>query len=308
MKGPSDQAKLFLLGLFKTVSAFATQNGSTSISNAWWPHLRRSTAMSATRLDNIPNTLNSLQQDSQLQIPMRLARRTDVPGITSVNLASLPENYNPPFYTAQLREWPELALVAECTSDPTTSESLSYSSFPTRHRQDAKIVAYILGKVEATNTGHVTSLAVLDSYRRHGLATALLDQLHLHLRVCHAVDKVGLHVRPSNRGALRLYQDVLGYELVEKIPAYYHDGEEAYLLQKDLTTIDAVVCNDNINTEMALDPKSPHFWNAWKRQDPSMPWTLEGPWQLPRSIVGSADQKRQPSKVDSDTDLLSGTM
>jgi hypothetical protein len=40
-----------------------------------------------------------------------------------------------------------------------------------------------------------------------------------------------LHVRVSNRGALNLYQDALGYDVERIIPAYYQDGEDAYLMR-----------------------------------------------------------------------------
>jgi ribosomal protein S18 acetylase RimI-like enzyme len=53
------------------------------------------------------------QQLPQTLIRLRLATRSDVPAIQRCNLACLPENYNSQFYTSHLRQWPELALVAE---------------------------------------------------------------------------------------------------------------------------------------------------------------------------------------------------
>ena len=46
-------------------------------------------------------------------ICVRLARKSDVPQIQNCNLATLPENYNSNFYMNHMRQWPELALVAE---------------------------------------------------------------------------------------------------------------------------------------------------------------------------------------------------
>mmetsp|Transcript_18202 Transcript_18202/g.29847 ORF Transcript_18202/g.29847 Transcript_18202/m.29847 type:complete len:515 (+) Transcript_18202:158-1702(+) len=46
-------------------------------------------------------------------ICVRLARKSDVPQIQNCNLATLPENYNANFYANHMRQWPELALVAE---------------------------------------------------------------------------------------------------------------------------------------------------------------------------------------------------
>ena len=48
---------------------------------------------------------------------------------------------------------------------------------------------------------------------------------------------VSLHVRESNVAALHLYKETLGFDQ-EKIEAkYYADGEDAYSMKLDLTTI-----------------------------------------------------------------------
>ena len=47
------------------------------------------------------------------QIALRLARKSDIPMIQRCNLANLPENYSNHFYTTHMRQWPDLALVAE---------------------------------------------------------------------------------------------------------------------------------------------------------------------------------------------------
>jgi ribosomal protein S18 acetylase RimI-like enzyme len=141
-------------------------------------------------------------------ICLRLARRTDVPALQRCNLATLPENYNTEFYSQHLRTWPDLALVAEHIVPGQKNVHLSFPG----SQPEPNIVGYVLGKVEdryipydprteppldgsvktfkdlAGNTlkleptGHVTSLAVLHDYRRRGLAAALMNQLHVHLR------------------------------------------------------------------------------------------------------------------------------
>ena len=72
--------------------------------------------------------------------------------------------------------------------------------------------------------GHVTSLAVHSHARRLGIATTLLSQLHYHLVECHGAQSVGLHVRISNKAAVRLYCEE-GYDVADIIPFYYGDGE-----------------------------------------------------------------------------------
>lgn len=193
----------------------------------------------------LQNSAAALRQD---HICVRLARRTDVSSIQRCNLATLPENYNSQFYISHMRQWPDLCVVAEHVSP----------RIPTFGRPDPKIVAYVLGKVEHKTPfalpqslspedrddlyeseysgeplGHVTSLAVLQDYRRMGLAAALMEQLHHHLEIRHGCTEVGLHVRKSNRAASRLYQKD-GYQVESVIPHYYQDGEDAYFMRKEL--------------------------------------------------------------------------
>jgi N-alpha-acetyltransferase 10/11 len=53
----------------------------------------------------------------------------------------------------------------------------------------------------------------------------------------HRAHYVSLHVRVSNTAALRLYRDTLGFE-VEKVESkYYADGEDAYAMRRDLTSL-----------------------------------------------------------------------
>ena len=48
---------------------------------------------------------------------------------------------------------------------------------------------------------------------------------------------VSLHVRQSNSAALHLYRDTLGFD-VEKVESkYYADGEDAYAMKMDLTSL-----------------------------------------------------------------------
>jgi N-alpha-acetyltransferase 10/11 len=48
---------------------------------------------------------------------------------------------------------------------------------------------------------------------------------------------VSLHVRKSNVAALRLYRDTLGFEVEKVEPKYYADGEDAYAMKMDLTSM-----------------------------------------------------------------------
>jgi|SRR5690606_7771053 len=58
------------------------------------------------------------------------------------------------------------------------------------------------------------------------------------MRETYGAEYVSLHVRVSNKPALRLYRDTLQFT-VEKIEdKYYADGENAYCMKRDLKFLD----------------------------------------------------------------------
>lgn len=62
--------------------------------------------------------------------------------------------------------------------------------------------------------GHITSLAVMRTYRRLGLAEKLMRQSQQAMVDCFQAHYVSLHVRKSNRAALQLYRDTLQFAYV----------------------------------------------------------------------------------------------
>ena len=95
---------------------------------------------------------------------------------------------------------------------------------------DGKMVGFIAGDIRKNeNTGWLATLAVTESQRRNGIATALISACELQMNV----GKVKLCVRRSNNAAIQLYQK-LGYRDVGIWPKYYIDGEDALVLEKVL--------------------------------------------------------------------------
>ncbi|OJT09036.1 N-terminal acetyltransferase A complex catalytic subunit ard1 [Trametes pubescens] len=135
------------------------------------------------------------------------------------NLQNLPENYTLKYYLYHALTWPQLSYVAE---------------------EDGKIVGYILAKMEEDVTdgdephGHVTSISVLRSYRRLGLAKRLMIQSQEAMATVYKASYVSLHVRKSNRAALGLYRDTLGFTQKDTEKGYYADGEDAYAMRLSL--------------------------------------------------------------------------
>lgn len=78
--------------------------------------------------------------------------------------------------------------------------------------------------------GHVTSISVLRSYRRLGIANKLMLQSQRAMKETYKAQYISLHVRKSNRAALGLYRDTLGFTILDIEKSYYADGEDAYYM------------------------------------------------------------------------------
>ena len=139
---------------------------------------------------------------------------SDLAAIQACNLWCLPENYHMKYYFYHAISWSQLLHVAD---------------------DNGKIVGYVLAKMEEEDPakpnerhGHITSLAVLRTHRKMGLATKLMRVAQVAMENAFDAQYVSLHVRVGNRAALTLYRDTLGYKVNEKESKYYADGEDAY--------------------------------------------------------------------------------
>ena len=92
-------------------------------------------------------------------VSIRRAKVEDLLKMQETNLLCLPENYQYKYYIYHCLSWPSLLHVAE--------------------EFDGKIVGYVLAKLddeEENNVvhGHITSISVLRTYRKLGLASKLM--------------------------------------------------------------------------------------------------------------------------------------
>merc|ERR1712137_852619 len=83
--------------------------------------------------------------------------------------------------------------------------------------------------------GHITSLAVLRSHRKLGIATKLMRSSIAAMEECFSAEHVSLHVRYTNRAAFSLYSSTLGFEIHDIEKGYYADKEDAYDMRKMLS-------------------------------------------------------------------------
>lgn len=183
-------------------------------------------------------------------IKIRQADVYDLQAIQNANLHNLPENYLAKYYMYHALSWPQASFVATTYDDiEEFDEELEGNKLPIKDpkgdtayiRRGEKIVGYVLAKMEddpeaedKTPHGHITSLSVMRTYRRMGLAARLMRQALFALCESFNGKYVSLHVRKSNRAALHLYRDTLSFEVTSIEKSYYQDGEDAYAMRKEL--------------------------------------------------------------------------
>ncbi len=95
-----------------------------------------------------------------------------------------------------------------------------------------KVVGYIAVMDMDRETSKIVSLAVKKEFRRRGIDTKLLSTAIERCRE-RGKKRVMLEVRVSNYPAQNLYKKI-GFKIVDVIPNYYQDGEDAYLMVLDL--------------------------------------------------------------------------
>lgn len=154
---------------------------------------------------------------------LRRCELGDIIPVMEINLSTLPEHYSDYFYESLLEELPEAFIVAEISG---------------------KMIGYIMCKMEHgfsnfkklgfVKKGHVVSIAVMDEHRSKGFGSALVKESinGVKIRQC---SELYLEVRCSNNDAVRLYEK-LGFFIMQRLKAYYRDGEDAYVMAIDFTS------------------------------------------------------------------------
>ncbi|CAI6337958.1 unnamed protein product [Periconia digitata] len=162
---------------------------------------------------------------------IRVLRPEDIPHVQLANITNLPENYFCKYYLYHAMSWPQLSYVAVDVSRP-----------PKTPYDPPKIVGYVLAKMEEEPTdgvahGHITSLSVMRTHRRLGLAEKLMRQSQRAMHETFSAHYVSLHVRVSNTAALHLYRDTLGFTVDKIEEKYYADGENAYSMRMEMSAL-----------------------------------------------------------------------
>ena len=101
---------------------------------------------------------------------IRVLTPSDIPHVQSTNITNLPENYFLKYYLYHALSWPQLSYVAIDACRPKKTP-----------HDPPKVVGYVLAKMEEEPAngiphGHITSLSVMRTHRRLGLAEKLMKQ------------------------------------------------------------------------------------------------------------------------------------
>lgn len=81
-------------------------------------------------------------------------------------------------------------------------------------------------------TAHLTTIGVAPEHRRRGVAKEMLIHLEQSL-IEREIRMICLEVRVGNFSAQTLYR-TMGYAVMQKLNAYYNNGEDGYLMIKSL--------------------------------------------------------------------------
>lgn len=115
-------------------------------------------------------TLSVFHPTDSSAMDIRVLQAADIPHVQSTNITNLPENYFMKYYLYHALSWPQLSYVAVDVSRPKRTPY-----------DPPKIVGYVLAKMEeepenGIQHGHITSLSVMRTHRRLGLAEKLMRQ------------------------------------------------------------------------------------------------------------------------------------
>jgi ribosomal-protein-alanine N-acetyltransferase len=95
-----------------------------------------------------------------------------------------------------------------------------------------EIVAFAFVMIKESNSAHLTTIGVAPEHRRRNIAASLMVHIEAALRA-KDVSTMMLEVRVGNTKAQDLYRR-RNFSVVQRIPRYYNNGEDCFLMMKSL--------------------------------------------------------------------------
>ncbi len=146
----------------------------------------------------------------QKEITIRSMRLDDLDRVYKLEIKLFPNPWPKSFFENDLRSERTIAFVVE--------------------REDS-VIGYSIASWEGQRL-HVTNIAVDKEYQRQGIGTKLMHKVE-NIAQKRGCRYVYLEVRPNNIAAINLYKN-LGYTILFTRKIYYIDGDDAYVMEKEL--------------------------------------------------------------------------
>ena len=142
---------------------------------------------------------------------IRNVEPTDIFAVIKLSYETLTERYSPSLFNYFYETFPQGFLVAE---------------------KNGKLIGFIIGTKTTEDFVRILMLGVSATYRKKKVATNLIKRF---FEIMHEnnVIKIYLEVRTNNEIAIRFYKK-MGFNIVDVIPVFYQDGEDAYAMSKIL--------------------------------------------------------------------------
>ena len=148
----------------------------------------------------------------KIMIKLRRFSLTDLEKVMEIEKASFPnrEAWSKDYFKSLYLKYPEGFIVAE---------------------NEDKIIGYTIGRSK-NDSGEIVSLAVDPAWRQKGIGTKLTNFLIEHFKE-KRVKEISLCVRTKNKTVISFYQN-LGFKILKIIKNYYQNGDDAYLMKKEI--------------------------------------------------------------------------
>ena len=157
---------------------------------------------------------------AMIRASLRPATSDDFPQILKIENLSYPEPWTPVQFEAEL--------------------ALPYSRFLvlTDDETDEFVLGYIVYWVQVEGVS-LLNVSVHPEWRGLGNAERLMRAM-INEAVRNEIPKVILEVRPSNTGAIQLYES-LGFKRTHERKSFYKDGESAWVMELKTSDLSGIV-------------------------------------------------------------------
>jgi ribosomal-protein-alanine N-acetyltransferase len=97
--------------------------------------------------------------------------------------------------------------------------------------ENEKVIGFIVGKISG-DIGYIKLIAIDPTYRGKGIGRKIIERLLNHLKE-NGTRRVFAHARTKNEVGVSFLKN-FGFEIVKTIKNYYPDGDDAYLMKKEM--------------------------------------------------------------------------